>query len=63
MAEQVGSSRSSVSRGSIEGGERLKSLAERDFSRLDLLTAPVACVSVGQPLKEVVLLEAGTGNT
>jgi len=47
MAEQVGSSRSSVSRGSIEGGERLKSLAERDFSRLDLLTAPVPCVSVG----------------
>jgi len=38
MAEQVGISRSSVSRESIEAGERLlKSLAERDFSRLDLL--------------------------
>ena len=38
MAEQVGISRSSVSRESIEAGERLlKSLAERDFSQLDLL--------------------------
>jgi putative transposase len=38
MAEQVGISRSSVSRESIEAGERLlKSLAERDFSQLELL--------------------------
>jgi putative transposase len=38
MAEQVGISRSSVSRESIAAGERLlKSLAERDFSQLDLL--------------------------
>jgi putative transposase len=38
MAEQVGISRSSVSRESIEAGERLlKALAERDFSQLDLL--------------------------
>ena len=38
MAEQVGISRSSVSRESIEAGERLlKSLAERDFSQIDLL--------------------------
>ena len=38
MAEQVGISRSQVSRESIEAGERLlKALAERDFSQLDLL--------------------------
>ena len=38
MAEQVGISRSQVSRESIEAGERLlKGLAERDFSQLDLL--------------------------
>lgn len=38
MAEQVGISRSQVSRETIEAGERvLKALAERDFSHLDIL--------------------------
>jgi putative transposase len=38
MAEQVGISRSQVSRETIEAGERvLKALAERDFSKLDIL--------------------------
>lgn len=38
MAEQVGISKSQVSRENIEAGERLlKALAERDFSKLDLL--------------------------
>lgn len=38
MAQQVGISRSSVSRETIEAGERvLKALAERDFSKLDIL--------------------------
>ncbi len=38
MAEQVGISRSQVSRETIEAGERvLKTLAERDFSKLDVL--------------------------
>ena len=48
MAEQVGSSRSWVSRESMQAGERLlKSLAEREFSQLDLLIIYVEGMQFG----------------
>ncbi len=48
MAEQVGISRSSVSRESIEAGERvLKALAERDFSKVEILVIYVDGMQFG----------------
>jgi putative transposase len=48
MAETVGVSKSQVSRESIEAGERLlKELAERDFSKLDILAVWVDGIQLG----------------
>lgn len=48
IAETVGVSRSEVSRESIEAGERLlKELAERDFSRLEILAVWVDGIQLG----------------
>ena len=48
MAETVGVSKSQVSRETIEAGERLlKDLAERDFSKLDILAVWVDGIQLG----------------
>jgi putative transposase len=48
MAETVGVSKSQVSRENIEAGERLlKGLAERDFSKLDLLAVWIDGIQLG----------------
>jgi transposase-like protein len=51
MAEQVGISKSQVSRENIEAGERLlKDLAERDFTKLDLLVIYIDGMRFGDHL-------------
>src|SRR5262249_10931372 len=48
MAETVGVSKSQVSRETIEAGERLlKELAERDFSKLDILAVWIDGIQLG----------------
>src|SRR5215213_10363145 len=48
MAETVGVSKSEVSRETIEAGERLlKELAERDFSKLDILAVWIDGIQLG----------------
>lgn len=48
MAQQVGISRSQVSRASIEAGEKLlKELAERDFSKHDILIVYIDGIQLG----------------
>jgi len=48
MAETVGVSKSQVSRETIEAGERLlKELAERDFSKLDILAVWIDGIQIG----------------
>jgi transposase-like protein len=63
MAEQVGMSKSQVSRENIEAGERLlKELAERDFSQHDLLIIYIDGLRFGDYLVIAAVGVDATGN-